>query len=123
MPSDAPCPSRVFIIEDDPAVRDALSLLIEGQGVEVVSFADGQHFLDSASPKPGDVVLLDLLLPKVDGYQVAAALRERSVDCRLILISAERASAFDAAVQAIKPEAAFRKPLTTTQLLEAIGTL
>lgn len=123
MPAPFRSPSRVFIIEDDPAVRDALSILIEGQGIEAVPFDDGADFLASVSPEAEDVVVLDLRLPGVDGFEVAATLEARASPCRLILISAERSRAFEAAVAKIRPDAAFRKPLRTASLLAAIGAL
>lgn len=66
----------VLVVEDDPDARRLFEMVAaEEAGLEVVGARDGQEALDRASAVQPDVVLLDLMLPRVDGYEVARRLR------------------------------------------------
>ncbi|MEL6227638.1 MAG: response regulator [Pseudomonadota bacterium] len=114
-------PQAVFIVEDDRAVRDALTLLVEDQGIAIAAFADGESFLQNARPSDGDIVLLDLGLPDMDGELVAELLRIRGCKCRIAVISGQRGAAFDRSVARVRPFAAFRKPLHIPSLLQTLS--
>lgn len=116
-------PQTVFIVEDDRAVRDALCLLVEDEGIPVVAYPDGMSFLRHAAPTDADMVLLDLGLPGLSGADVAAALRSRGCRCPIAVISGLRGPAFDRGISAIKPVAAFRKPLDIPLLVDALSAL
>ena len=101
-------PPRVFIVEDDPAIRDALALVAEDQGYGVETYESGGHFLRSAMPGPGDIVLLDISLPGLDGVAIASAMKSRGDRCTIAVMSGLRETAFRRAVDAIQPDRAFR---------------
>jgi DNA-binding response OmpR family regulator len=60
--------TRVLIIEDDPETRDALSVFLELEGYEVSSAPDGRAGLSEARARRPDVILLDLMMPGMDGW-------------------------------------------------------
>jgi CheY-like chemotaxis protein len=66
---------RVLVVDDNADAREALRLLLEDEGHEVRSAGDGPSALESAASFPPEVVLLDIGLPGMDGYEVARALR------------------------------------------------
>jgi CheY-like chemotaxis protein/anti-sigma regulatory factor (Ser/Thr protein kinase) len=70
-------PRRVLIVEDNADVRQALRTLLEHGGHEVFEAEDGVAGIDAAMRLKPEVVLIDIGLPRVDGYQVAQALRSR----------------------------------------------
>jgi FixJ family two-component response regulator len=111
---------RVFIVEDDVAVRESLTMMLENHGLEAHGFGDGVAFFIGARPAKGDVVLLDLALPGISGTEIAELLKSRGCQAEIAVISGLRAKAFDENVKRIGPIAAFRKPLDHRQLLEAI---
>jgi two-component system response regulator FixJ len=78
----------VFIVDDDAAVRDSLSLLLGLHGHKTRSFARGEDFLATMDPAPRGCVLLDLRMPDVDGIAVQAALAARGIMLPVIILTA-----------------------------------
>jgi DNA-binding response OmpR family regulator len=80
--------SRILIVEDDPAIAIALEddLRLEGYAVEVVH--DGEAASRRAREAPFDVILLDLMLPKKDGFEVCREIRRAGVDSKILMLTA-----------------------------------
>ena len=78
---------RVLVIEDNRAVADSLRLLLDLSGHEVRVAYDGLAGVHAAQEWPPDVVLCDLGLPGLDGYEVAASLREHAATSHAHLIA------------------------------------
>jgi DNA-binding response OmpR family regulator len=76
------------LIEDDPSIVAGLELNLSLEGYEVVTAADGESGLRLAEEKPPDVVLLDIMLPKVHGLEVLRRLRERDADVPVLILTA-----------------------------------
>jgi DNA-binding response OmpR family regulator len=79
--------ARVLVVDDEPMVRDVLSRYLEQSGFEVEAASDGERALaafDACSP---DLVLLDLMLPRIDGFEVFRQIRARN-DSPVIMITA-----------------------------------
>ena len=85
--------SRILIVEDDPAIAVALEddLRLEGYAVEVVR--DGEAAVTRARGAPFDLILLDVMLPKKDGFDVCRELRRSGVDSMILLLTARTADA------------------------------
>lgn len=66
----SPTMSRILLIEDDPAVREGLELALSRQGHTVDAVESGEQGLDRLRTDPPDVVVLDLMLPGMDGFEV-----------------------------------------------------
>ena len=71
--------NRVLVVDDDPGVRKALTIVLTAEGFDVQNVACGEDALLACSPIPPDVVLLDVSMPGWDGYQVCERLRD-SID-------------------------------------------
>src|SRR5260370_41084076 len=71
--------SRILVVEDDRALRNAVIAALQSGGYEVESAADGSAGVQALSAKPYDVVLLDIGLPFVDGWHVLSTLEGRRV--------------------------------------------
>jgi two-component system, OmpR family, response regulator RegX3 len=82
--------SRVLIVEDEPAVRDALDYSLRGEGFEVDAAPDGEAGLRAAQAGEYDVVILDLMLPKMSGTEVCRRLRTESA-VPIIMLTAKGA--------------------------------
>jgi FixJ family two-component response regulator len=78
----------VFIVDDDAAVRDSLSLLLGLRGYKTRSFARGEDFLAAIDSASRGCVLLDLRMPNVDGIAVQAALAARGIRLPVIILTA-----------------------------------
>jgi CheY-like chemotaxis protein len=86
-----PAPPRVLVVDDDPAIRLICSTWLSLDGYEVLEAADGQEALEIALTEPPAAMLLDLSMPILDGFCVAAALREdeRTRELPVVVITAE----------------------------------
>jgi len=80
--------TRILVIEDEDSLRMALCDALRAQGFELLEAADGERGLALALEEGPDVVLLDLMLPKRDGFSVLRALREDRLGSAVIILSA-----------------------------------
>ncbi|HYL03195.1 MAG TPA: response regulator [Steroidobacteraceae bacterium] len=78
----------VFVIDDDPGVRDALSLLLSLKGLRTQAFANAESFLDAYRPERTGCVLTDLRMPGMTGLELQAALRERRLEVPVVVLTA-----------------------------------
>jgi two-component system response regulator MtrA len=69
---------RVLLVEDDAAVRSAVGLVLRASGFEVLEVDDGRSALEAFDGAGADAVILDVMLPGVDGFEVCGELRGRS---------------------------------------------
>jgi DNA-binding response OmpR family regulator len=72
----------VLVVDDDPLIAGMLRLVLEGEGYEVREASDGRAALESVKADAPDVMVLDMMMPHVDGYGVLSALREDSLGGR-----------------------------------------
>jgi DNA-binding response OmpR family regulator len=79
---------RVLVIEDEDSLRMALCDALRGEGFEVLEADDGELGLSMALREDPDLVLLDLMLPKRDGFSVLRAMREDRLETAVIILSA-----------------------------------
>src|SRR5690606_7294866 len=84
--------ARLLLVEDDERIRQALGLALADEGCEVVEAGSGEEAFDLLETTRVDVVLLDLMLPGVDGLDVCRTLRARG-DLPIIIVSARADSA------------------------------
>ena len=71
-------PARILLVDDEQPIQTLLSYPLQKDGYEVVSAGDGSEALARFSEQPFDLVVLDLMLPKIDGLEVCRRLRRRS---------------------------------------------
>ncbi len=90
MPTDTP---RILLVDDEESLQKLLSYPLRSDGYEVVAAADGQEALDRFDEAQFDLVVLDVMLPRVDGFDVCRKLRARSA-VPIIMLTA-KAEEFD----------------------------
>ncbi|MDX6505474.1 MAG: two-component system, OmpR family, response regulator RegX3 [Gaiellaceae bacterium] len=111
--------TRVLVVEDEPALADALAYALRGDGHEVESVDHGEHALAVARERPFDVLVLDVGLPGVSGIEVCRQLRSESAVPILMLTArdseAERVLGLEAGADDY-----LGKPFSMTELLARI---
>jgi len=80
---------RILIVEDEPALLRGLKDTFEGLGYEVLVAQDGQAGLESALSLNPDLILLDIMLPRVNGYEICRAVRERGLAMPILMLTAK----------------------------------
>src|SRR6185437_9132521 len=113
-------PPKVHVIDDDEAVRNSLTVLLESAGLPVSSYASGQEFLDAAPGLTVGAVLSDVRMPGMDGLTLQRRLGE--IGCRLPVIIMTGHGDVPIAVEALKAGAAdfLEKPFDDTHLLDSV---
>ena len=79
--------TRILTVEDDERIRSAVTLALEEEGWDVIEADTGERALDTFSTSPADVVLIDIMLPGIDGFEVCRSIR-RASDVPIIMVTA-----------------------------------
>ncbi len=80
---------KILIIEDDAAMLRGLKDNFETKGYKVTTAADGEAGLEAALSCKPDLILLDIMLPKVNGYEICRLVREAGLACPIIMLTAK----------------------------------
>lgn len=79
--------TRILTVEDDERIRIAVKLALEDEGWDVVEADTGEDALNAFTREPADVVLIDIMLPGIDGFDVCRAIR-RASDVPIVMVTA-----------------------------------
>ena len=110
----------VYIVDDDEAVRDSLSMLLESKSYAVKSFASAPEFLAAAPSLPVGCLIVDIRMPEMDGLELQRHLTDRSLDFPLIVITGH--GDVPLAVRAMKAGAVdfIEKPFASEAILSSL---
>lgn len=118
--------ARILSIEDNPEMRGLLQLIFERQGHHVVSVKSGEFGLEMLKSLSPDLLLLDLMLPDIDGWDLYRKLKadEELAQVPVIIVSARDAET-DAAEGnfVIGPDRFIEKPFEVKELIEIVTTV
>ena len=114
---------RILIIEDELPMRIALKDILESEGYRVLTAADGAAGMDQAIQEKPDLILLDIMLPKLDGYTVCVELRRLAIPTPVLMLTAkgqvqDRVTGLDAGADDY-----LVKPFSTDELLARVRAL
>ena len=115
----------VLIVEDEENISIALRYLMKGQGYDVLVARDGEEALTIAEATPPDLMLLDVMMPKRDGYDVCQTLRANPA-CQMIKIIMLSAKGRDIEVEkglALGADAYMTKPFSTRDLAAKVKSM
>jgi DNA-binding response OmpR family regulator len=80
---------RLLVVDDDPEITSSFEAILRSEGYEVVTAKDGREALELVRQVPFDLVLLDLLLPDMDGWTVLQNVREIRPSSRVVILCAD----------------------------------
>ena len=114
---------KIYIVDDDESIRRALSRLIKSTGYDAETFDSAQLFLDSVPPDTQGILILDIRMPDIDGFELQRRLNASRSKLQIIFITAH-AQAGDRE-RAIKAGAKgfLQKPFSETSLLDFINSI
>lgn len=114
---------RILIIEDETPMRTALADVIQAEGYRALTAADGEAGLQRAIEEKPDLILLDIMMPRLDGYEVCAELRRLAHPVPILMLTAkgqveDRVTGLDAGADDY-----LVKPFSTEELLARVRAL
>lgn len=112
---------RVLIVEDDPPLRLAMTKALKAAGYEVSTAKAGDEGLEAALADPPDVVLLDVMLPGMNGYEVLAELRRHDADLPIVMITAKGEEADKVRGLSLGADEYVVKPVGLAELQARVG--
>jgi CheY-like chemotaxis protein len=115
----------VLVVEDDAVIRQLICVNLELEGFEVHTAVDGQDCLDKVVEVAPDVVTLDVMMPRLDGWETAARLRSdpSTAHLKVVLLSARAQDADLERGDKIGVDAYITKPFDPDDLVSAVRRL
>lgn len=112
----------ILVVEDDPNIRALIETYLASAGFQTVSAADGRTALELAQDRPVDFVILDLLLPEMDGWEVARELR-RTSDVPILMLTAQKDEIDRVAGFKVGADDYVVKPFSPRELVERVKAI
>lgn len=114
---------KILIIEDEKILADSLKTLLEGKGFEVEAVYDGETGKEYAELGIYDLLILDVMMPKMDGYEVARQVRSKRCSTPILMLTAK--SEVEDRIKGLNSGADYylTKPFYTDELLACINAL
>lgn len=119
-------PAKILIVDDDPSLQALTKLRFQKSGFNVLAAGDGNEAVKIAKAEIPDLIILDIILPGIDGTEVAQQLREdeRTKKIPIIFLSALEGTEADAVSQSTSgPNLIFGKPVDMQMLLKKVREL
>jgi DNA-binding response OmpR family regulator len=118
-------PTRtVLLVEDNVSVRELLRVLLETEGYEIVEAIDGSDGLAQAEQSPPDLMILDLMMPGLDGESVLTKLRTHPKLSRVpVLVVSGKYESLGRLKDQLGEENVFPKPFEPSRMMDRIGDL
>ena len=117
-----PQPLRILIVDDSPDHANSLASLLVPRGHTVQIAYSSVAALEQAEVYQADVVLLDIGLPDMDGYELATRLRELLPSAMFMAVSGHAGDAFQAQARAVGIDEYFIKPVAVAKLREVLDS-
>ncbi len=118
-------PARILVVDDEPNIVVAIEFLMQQQGFETDTAYDGQEALAKAKQFRPDLIILDVMMPKADGFEVAHAVRRESdlEGVKIVFLTAkgtsrDKVNGYDAG-----GDVYLTKPFDNDELLEMISEM
>ena len=92
-PREAPVAIKVLVVDDEPVIVESLAEILEGAGYSVWVATSGDQALRTADEARPDILLSDVLMPGMNGFELALQVKERFPECRLMLFSGQASTA------------------------------
>ena len=120
-----PDPTRVLVVDDSDVVRDLITLNLELEGLCVTCAEDGQQALDLVKALSPHVITLDVMMPRLDGFETASALRDdpETAHIPIVMVTGRSALADMERGEALGVDAYLAKPFEPAELVSVVRSL
>jgi two-component system, OmpR family, response regulator RegX3 len=114
--------ARILVVEDEPAIAEAVSYALSDAGYEVDAVGDGDDAVEAARARPYDLMILDLLLPGMQGVDVCRTLRAES-DLPIVMLTARDAEVDRVVGLEVGADDYVTKPFSVAELVSRVRAL
>jgi DNA-binding response OmpR family regulator len=117
--------SRVYVVDDEPDMVDLLATVLNGEGFEVETYTDGRTALARLLEDPPDILLLDLMMPDLDGFELLKLLRldSRGSEVAVLVVSARTGHQAQIETLQLGANAYIYKPFSPRELVAQVRQL
>ena len=118
-------PKRILIVDDEPNIVLSLEFLMKKNGYEVETATDGDQAIAAAEQQKPDLMLLDVMMPRKDGYQVCQLLRGRDEfnDVRIVMLTAKGRDVEREKGLSLGADDYITKPFSTQDVVDKVSEL
>jgi DNA-binding response OmpR family regulator len=118
-------PSRILIVDDEPSIVISLEYLMKREGFEVAVASDGEAALAAVAARPPDLVILDVMMPKLNGFEVCQRLRAEPAwrGVRILMLTAKGRESELQKGLSLGADAYVTKPFSTRDLVAEVRRL
>ncbi len=115
--------ARILIADDERQILEVMTDVLEAAGHEVVGVADGQEALWRLQTRDFDVALLDVMMPKLDGYHLAQSIHGLANPPKVVIVTSRDFKGDEQALVAAGADAFLPKPFSNRDLVEVVANL
>lgn len=116
--------AKIIVADDEPTHLDLVAAILERAGHDVVAVASGRACLDHLGQQPADLVISDVFMPGMDGFQLMAELTNRGIVIPLVAMTGGMRGHFEpfsAIMTRLGAQAVVTKPFTAEQLMDVVN--
>lgn len=116
---------KILVVDDEPEIVELVRMRLEAHGYAVITASDGLEALDLARAAHPDLMILDVMLPKLDGFKVCAMLKQdtRYQHIPIVMLTAKTQANDEQTARDCGADAYLRKPFHAEEMLATIGGL
>lgn len=117
--------SKILVVDDSPTIVEVIKTMLEGAGYEIITAADGLEALNIARKEKPDLIVLDIMLPKMQGYQVCRLLKfdENYQNIPILMLTAKTEESAKMTGLKTGADEYLTKPVKSDELLNVIREL
>lgn len=114
---------RILLVDDDELVRRIVRVVLEAEGYSVAEAEDGPGALAEISRQPCEAVILDLLIPGMNGYEICAAMKKQAPETKVLVLTSIPAAEAGSEATAVGADDVATKPFSVMDLLQRLSDL
>jgi len=116
---------RILVVDDTADIRHLLTALLSGEGHDVVVASDGKRALDAIHSDKPDLLILDIMMPNLDGYGVLKAMSDAQLlsDVKVLVLTAKNAESDWVRGYRMGADHYLPKPFDTDELIDTVNSL
>ena len=112
---------RILLADDEPAIRRLYQQMLEGNGFEIIAVVDGKEALDRVTKESFDLMILDLNMPILDGFEVMVQMKEAGRSTPVIVMTGHfPEEVVEDRLEGLSVVEVLRKPVMITTLLNSV---